>query len=73
MVRGAGQTLFHKDCQPTFGKILHITNYQENTSQNQHDISLHTFQNDYHERDNKEQVLMKMCKKRNPCAILVQM
>ena len=73
MGTGAEQTLFQTDCQQTFGKILHITNYQENTSQNQCEIPLHTFQNDCHERDNKEQVLMKMCKKRNPCALLMGM
>ena len=38
MDRGAEQTLFQTDCQQTFGKILHITNYQENTSQNQCEI-----------------------------------
>lgn len=40
MGTGAEKTLFQTDCQQTFGKILHITNYQENTSQKNNEVSL---------------------------------
>ena len=36
-------------------------------------IKLHTCQNSYHQKDNKQQVLARMGRKGNPCALLVGM
>ena len=33
--------------------MLNVTNYQGNANQNNNDISPHTYQNGYHQKDNK--------------------
>ena len=53
--------------------MLNITNHQGNANQNHSEISPHTCQNGYHQKDNKRQVLMKMWKKGNPSMLLVGM
>ena len=49
------------------------TNHKENTNQNHNEISPNTCQNDYHQKDNKSQVLVRMWRKENPQALLVGM
>ena len=34
-------------------KMLNVTNYQGNANKNNNDISPHTYQNGYHQKDNK--------------------
>ena len=50
-----------RDGQQTHEKMLNITNHQGN--QNHSGILLHTFQNLYHQKDNKKQVLVRMWRK----------
>ena len=40
----------HAGAQQVNGKVLNITNYQENANENQNEISLHTSQNVYHQK-----------------------
>ena len=39
--------------------------------QNHNEISPHTCQNDYHQKINERQVLVRMWRKGNPCVLLV--
>ena len=41
-------------------KVLNISNDQENGNQNHNEILPHTSQNGYFQKDNKQQVLVKM-------------
>ena len=50
--------------------MLNINFTQKDANQNHNDISPHTCQNDYNQKDNKEQVLVRMWRKGNPCAVL---
>ena len=56
MSRGNEQTFFQRrltDGQQTHEKMLNITNHQGSAYQNHNEIPPHTYQNDYHEKDNK--------------------
>ena len=56
MGRGPEQTFFqrrHTGDQHTHEKMLNITNYQGNENQNHGEISPHTCQNGYYQKDNK--------------------
>jgi len=50
--------------------MFNITN-QENANQNHNKITPHTGQNGYYEKDNKEQAVQKMYRKRNPRVLSV--
>ena len=56
MGRGSAQTYFqrkHTDGQQVHEKILNISNHQENANQNHNEISPHTCQNGYPQKDQK--------------------
>ena len=56
MGRGPEYTLFqrrHTDGQQTHEKMLNITNHQGNANQNHSEISPHTCQNGYHQKDKR--------------------
>ena len=46
-------------------KMLSITNHQGNVNQNHNEISPHTYQNGYHQKDHKKQMLARMWRKSN--------
>ena len=76
MSTGSEQTFFqrrHTDGQQVHENVLNITNYQGNANQNHNEISLHCCQNGYYQKDKKQQVLVRMWRKRNPSALLVGM
>ena len=52
--------------------MLNITNHQGNAIQNHNEISPHTCQNDYHQKDSKQQVLVRIHRKGNPPVPLVK-
>ena len=41
------------DCQWVYEKRFNITNHQGNANQNHNELSLHTCQNGYHQKDEK--------------------
>ena len=43
----------HEDGQQSHEKMLNIGNHQENTKQNHNEISSHTWQNGYHQKEYK--------------------
>ena len=50
------QTFFqkgHSDGQQAHKKMLNIANHQGNANQNHNEISPHTYQNDYHQKEHK--------------------
>ena len=53
--------------------MFHITNYQGNANQNRNKISPHTCQNGYHQNEHKQQMLVRVWRKGNPCTLLVEM
>ena len=61
----------HPDGQQTHEKMLNIT-HQGNANQNYNTVSPHTCQNGKNQK-HKKQVLVRMWRKRNPCALLVGM
>ena len=63
----------HPDGQETHEKMLHITHHQGNTNQNHNEIPPHACQNGYNQKHKKQKVLLRMWRKRNPCALLVGM
>ena len=76
MGRRTEQTFFHRrhtDAQQAHEKMLKITNYQRDANQNHNEISPHTCQNDYHQKDHKQQMLVRMWRKGNPVTPLVRM
>ena len=75
MGRGPEGTFFqrrHADDQQACEKMLNITNHQENAIQNHNEMSPHTCKNDYHQKDNKQQVLVRIQRKGNPPVLLVK-
>ena len=48
-----------------------MTDNQRNANQNHSEISFHTCQNGYHQKDNKWKMLLSMWRKGSPCAPLV--
>ena len=72
MGRGPEQMFFqrrHPDGCQAQEKMFNITNHHGNAIQNHNDLSPHIFQNDYYPKDNKQQVLERMWRKGNPCAL----
>ena len=56
MSRGPEQAFLqrsHTDGQQAQEKMINNTNHQENANQNHNEISLHTCQNDYDQKDKK--------------------
>ena len=56
MVRRIEQTLFQRenaDGQQAHENMFNITNYQGNVNQNHNEISPHTCQNGYHQKEHK--------------------
>ena len=53
MVRGSEQTFFqrHTDGQPVHEKMPTTTNHQGNENQNHNEISPHTCQNDFYQKE----------------------
>ena len=45
--------------------MLNITNHQGNAIQNHNEVSPHICQNDYHQKDSKQQVLVRIHRKGN--------
>ena len=60
------------DGQQAYEKMLNISNHQGNAIQNHSEISPHACQNDYHQKDNKQQVLVWMQRKGNPPVLLIK-
>ena len=54
-------------------KMFNIASYQRNANQNYNEISLHTGQNDYHQKIHKQQVLERVYREGNFPALLVGM
>ena len=52
-------------------KMLNITNHQGNANQNYSEISPHTCQNGYHQKEPKEQMLVRVWRKKNLHTLLV--
>ena len=52
--------------QQVHEKVLNITNHQGNANKNHKEISPHTCQDGYHQKGHKEQMLVRMWKKRKP-------
>lgn len=50
--------------------MLSINNHQEKANQNHCELSSHTCQNGYHEKENKQQMLVRMQRKGNPGTLL---
>ena len=74
MGKGPEQIFFqrgHKNGQQVYEQILNFTNHQGNANQNHNDTLPHTCQND--QTDERQQMLAKMWRKGNPCALLVGM
>jgi len=63
----------HMDDQQTHEKMLSITHHQGNANQNHHEISPHTCQIGYYQKDKKQHVLVKIRGKGNPYVLLVGM
>ena len=58
------------DDQQAHEKMLNTAN-QGNANQNHKELSPHTCQNGYHQKDHKNQMVVRMWRKRNPCALWV--
>ena len=52
--------------------MLNITNHQRNANQNLNEILPHTCQNGYHQKDKKQQVLVRMWREGKFCTLLVE-
>ena len=50
--------------------MLSINNHQEKANQNHCELSSHTCQNVYHEKENKQQMLVRRQRKGNPGTLL---
>ena len=75
MGRRSEQTFFPKktiDGQQLHKKLLNRTNYQENRNQNHNELSPHTCQNGYYQKDRKK-MLARTWRRGNPYALLVGM
>ena len=54
-------------------KMFNITNHQRNANQNHNDTTPHTFQDKYHQKEHKKQMLASMWRKRKPLTLLMGM
>ena len=75
MGKGLEQTLLqgrHTEGPETYEKMLSITSHQRDANQNHNEVSSHTSQNGQHKQIHK-QLLERMRRKGNPCALLVGM
>ena len=61
------------DGQQAHKKTLNIANHQRNANQNHKEISPHTCQKGYHQKDHKPQMLARMWRKGNARTLLVGM
>ena len=61
----------YTDDQQVHGKVFNISNYQKNANQNLKEVSPHTGQNGYHQKDTITSVGENM-EKRNTYALLIQ-
>ena len=52
-----------KNMDRIFQKMLNISDHQGNANQNLSEVSPHICQNDYHQKDKKQQVLTRMWRK----------
>ena len=73
MGRRSEQTFFQRrdtDGQEVYEKVLNIPNHQQNVNQNHNEVSPHTCQNGYYQKDKKNKVTARMWKKGNLCVLL---
>ena len=73
MGRRSEQTFFQRrdtDGQEVYEKVLNIPNHQQNVNQNHNEVSPHTCQNGYYQKDKKKKVSARMWKKGNLCVLL---
>ena len=61
----------HADGQQVHEKMLNIINHQRNANKEHNEISPHTYQNGYHQKDHKWQMLARMWRKEKPFTLLV--
>ena len=76
MGRGSLQIFLQKrytDDQQVYKQVLNNTNHQVNANQNHNKIATHICYNGYYQNDKKYQVLARIWRKGNPCALLVRM
>ena len=76
MSKGPEQTFFQRrpvNGQQVYGKVLNITN--RNRNENHSQISLLTYEDDqdYCQKDKRDQILVRVWRKGNPCTVLVGM
>ena len=75
MGRGLEQAVFQRrntDVQQEYGKMFNITNHRENANTSYNEISPYTCENDYPQRDNKHIVSVRMQRKGNSHALLLE-
>ena len=53
--------------------MFSITNHQRNENQNHSETPPHICENDYHQKEDKQQILTRMWRTRNPPTLLVGM
>ena len=63
----------HADGQQVHEKIFNTANHQGNANQNYNEISPHTCQNGYYQKEHKQQMLARMYRKGNHHTLLVGM
>ena len=63
----------HADGQQVHEKIFNTANHQGNANQNHNEISPHTCQNGYYQKEHKQQMLARMYRKGNHHTLLVGM
>ena len=61
----------HTKGPETYEKMLSITSHHRDTNLNYNEIPLYTGQNGHHKQINKQQVLTRLWRKRNPSTLLV--
>ena len=76
MGRGPDQTLLQRGLaggQQACEKILDLANYQGNANQNHNEVPPHTSQNGCHQKEHKEQMLVRMWRKGTSQTLFVGM
>ena len=61
-----GSTKIKMGCQQALEKMLNIYNHQRNVNQNHNEISPQTCQHGYHQKEQKQQMLTRIWRKREP-------
>ena len=75
MGKGLEQAVFQRkntDVQQEYGKMFSITNHWENANISYNEISPYTCKKDYPQRDNKQKVSVRMQRKGNSHALLLE-